>query len=102
MFVTEPKNAKKLQKRAKNTTFNSKGKCNRKKRFGKSIKNRCCGYFQSQIEKKFKCTNGTYIKVPNDYRASQYDHTADDFIKKKLSDRMYKLSEWKFHLTTND
>ena len=93
MFVTEPKNAKKLQKRVKNTTFNSKGKCNRKKRFGKSIKNRCCGYFQSQIEKKFKCTNGTYIEVPNDYRASQYDHTADDFIKKKLSDRMYKLSD---------
>lgn len=46
MFVTEPKNAKKLQKRTENTTFNSKGKCNRKKRFGKSIKNRCCGYFQ--------------------------------------------------------
>ncbi len=31
--------------------------------------------------------------MPNDYRASQYDHTADDFIKKKLSDRMYKLSD---------
>jgi hypothetical protein len=92
LFVTEHKNAKKLQKRAKNTTFNSKSKCNRKKRFGKSIKNRCCWYFQSQIEKKFKSTNGTYIEVPNDYRASQYDHTADDFIKKKLSDRMYKLS----------
>jgi len=27
--------------------------------------------------------------VPSDYRASQYDHTADDYIKKKLSDRMY-------------
>lgn len=93
IFVTEPKNAKRLQKRAKNTTTNSKGKFNRKKRFGKSIKNRCCGYFQSQIEKKFHNTNGMYIEVPNNYRASQYDHTIDDYIKKKLSDRMYKLSD---------
>ena len=33
---------------------------------------------------------GTYIEVSNDYRASQYDHTADD---KKLSDRMYHLAD---------
>jgi hypothetical protein len=91
VFVTESKNAKKLQKRAKNTTTNQKGKINRKKRFGKSIKNRCPGYFQSQVKKKFEITNGVYIEVPNDYRASQYDHTADDYIKKKLSDRMYQL-----------
>lgn len=93
MFVTEPKNAKRLQKRAKNTTINNKDKINRKKRFGKSLKNRCPGYFQEQIENKFCNTNGIYIEVPNDYRASQYDHTANDFIKKKLSDRMYKLSD---------
>ena len=43
IFVTEPKNAKKLQKRAKT------GK--RKKRFGRSIKNRCPGYFQSQAKR---------------------------------------------------
>ena len=92
-FVTEPKNAKKLQKRAQKTTVNRKGKINRKKRFGKSIKNRCCGYFQSQIEKKFSNTNGVYIEAPSDYRASQYDHTADEYIKKKLSDRMYSLSD---------
>ena len=36
---------------------------------------------------------GTYIEVPNDYRASQYDHTADDYIKKKLSGRMYHLAD---------
>ena len=90
-FVTEPKNASKLMKRAKETTKNSKGKFNKKKRFGKSIKNRCSGGFQSTVEKKFKVTGGTYIEVPNNYRASQYDHTADDYIKKKLSDRMYKL-----------
>ena len=31
------------------------------------------------------------MEVPNNYRASQYDHTADAYIKKKLSDRLYKL-----------
>ncbi len=45
------------------------------------------------IEKKFKVSGDTYIKVPNHYRASQYDHTADNYMKKKLSDRFYKLSD---------
>ena len=80
-------------RRAKETTVNSKGKFNRKKRFGKSIKNRCPSGFQTTVEKKFKTTGGTYIEVPMNYRASQYDHTADDYIKKKLSDRMYKLRD---------
>ena len=92
-FITEPKNAGKLMKRPKETTKNAKGKYNKKKRFGKSIKNRCPGGFQTTIEKKFKVTGGTYIEVPNNYRASQYDHTADDYIKKKLSDRLYRLRD---------
>lgn len=93
VFITELKNAAKLAKRAKMTNVNEKGKINRKKRFGKSIQNRCPGLFQQQAEQKFVRTGGIYIEVPNDYRASQYDHTADDYIKKKLSDRIYKLSD---------
>lgn len=93
IFITEPKNASKLMRRAKETTVNSKGRFNKKKRFGKSIKNRCPSGFQTTVERKFKVTSGTYIEVPNDYRASQYDHTADDYIKKKLSDRLYKLRD---------
>ena len=80
VFITEPKNAAKLMKRAKETTVNNKGKINRKKRFGKSVKNRCPGGFQAAVENKFKTSGGTYIEVPNNYRASQYDHTADDYI----------------------
>ena len=93
IFVTEPKNAGKLMRRAKETTVNNKGRFNKKNRFGKSIKNRCPSGFQTTVEKKFKATGGTYIEVPNDYRASQYDHTADDYIKKRLSDRIYKLRD---------
>ena len=48
---------------------------------------------KTTIEKKFKVTGGAYIEVPNNYRASQYDHTADDYIKKKLSDRLYRLRD---------
>lgn len=92
-FVTEPKNASKLMKRAKEAAVNDKGRFNKKKRFGKSIKNRCPSGFQTTVEKKFKTTGGTYIEVPNNYRASQYDHTVDDYIKKKLSDRLYKLQD---------
>lgn len=92
-FITEPKSASKLMRRAKETTINNKGKFNRKKRFGKSIRNRCPSGFQTTVERKFKTTGGTYIEVPNNYRASQYDHTADDYIKKKLSDRLYRLKD---------
>ena len=93
VFITESKNAAKLMKRASKTTVNDKGKINKKKRFGRSIKNRCPGGFQAAVENKFKTSGGIYIEVPNQYRASQYDHTADDYIKKKLSDRMYKLTD---------
>lgn len=93
VFITEPKNASELMRRAEETTVNSKGKFNKKKRFGKSIKNRCPSGFQTAVENKFKVTGGVYIEVSNNYRASQYDHMADDFIKKKLSDRIYKLSD---------
>ena len=96
VFITEPKNASKLMKRAMETTVSSKGKFNKKKRFGRSIKNRCPGGFRSTIEKKFKVSGGTYIEVPNNYRASQYDHTTDDYIKKKLSNRMYHLTDGTF------
>lgn len=78
-------------RRVKETTKNDKGKFKRKKRFGKSIKNRCPSGFQTTIQKKFEATGGIYIEVPNNYRASQYDHTANDYIKKKLSNRLYKL-----------
>ncbi len=93
VFITEPKNAGKLMKRAKETTINKKGRFNKKKRFGKSIKNRCPSGFQIAIEKKFKVSGGTYVEVPDNYRASQYDHTIDDYIKKKLYERMYHLTD---------
>lgn len=65
----------------------------RKKRFGRSIELRCPGAYQATLERLFISTGGKYIEVPMDYRASQYDHTADDYIKKTLSQRMFYLQE---------
>lgn len=107
VFITEPKNAKKLQKRSKKTERQDKPsviqkpdgteqlvyKYKRKKRNGKSIKNRCPGYFQAQAKAKFERTGGVYIEVPVTYRASQYDHTCNKYIKKALSQRMYELAD---------
>ena len=94
VFITEPQNAKALQKRAQKTTINPKtGRYNRKKRFGKSIKNRCPGYFQAKVKAKFQSTGGKYIEVAKSFRASQYDHTCNDYIKKELSNRMFNLSD---------
>jgi hypothetical protein len=91
VLVTESKNAKRLHKRAKETTKNKNGKFNRKKRFGKSIGKRCPGGYQATLKQKFNNTGGIYREVPNNYKASQYDHTIDDYVKKKLSERMFKL-----------
>ena len=57
------------------------------------MKNRCPSGFQTAVEQKFKISGGIYIEVSNNYRASQYDHTVDDYIKKRLSERMYKLQD---------
>ena len=41
----------------------------------------------------FERTGGVYIEVPVTYRASQYDHTCNKYIKKALSQRMYELTD---------
>ena len=65
VFITEAKNAKKLMLRSKETTVNEKtGRTNRKKRFGKSVRNRCPGYFHSHVKDVFLLTGGKYFEVP--------------------------------------
>ena len=92
-FITEPPNAKKLQKRANpENPVDKNGRMKRKKRFGRSIKNRCPGYLQAKAKQLFESTGGMYVEVPILYRASQYDHTSDSYIPKKLSQRMYHLA----------
>ena len=97
VFITEPKKAERQDKpsviQKSDGTEQLIYKYKRRKRFGKSIKNRCPGYFQAQAKAKFERTGGVYIEVPITYRASQYDHTCNKYIKKALSQRMYELAD---------
>lgn len=89
--IIEKMNIQGLQKRAKETTINEKtGRFNKKKRYGKSIGNRCPGGFMGQLRKRFECTGGEYIEAKTwTFKASQYDHMIDNCNKKQLSKRWH-------------
>uniref|UniRef100_UPI00261AC355 hypothetical protein n=1 Tax=uncultured Mailhella sp. TaxID=1981031 RepID=UPI00261AC355 len=77
---------------------NGKKKVKRKKRktgFGHSIKNRCPGKQQQKIKQVFESTRGEYHTVDKNFRASQYDHELDEYIKKELSQRIHILGKSK-------
>ena len=101
VIITESGNAGKLQKKSKNverqeqTSIITDKRGNRKevqKRFGRSVLHRCPGQFQAEIKRKF---GDGYHEVPMMYRASQYDHELDEYIKKKLQQRFHKLPSGK-------
>ena len=80
-----------LAKRSKNTTINQNtGKINKKKRFGKSISNRCPGLMVSTLKNKFG--NGYHEVNTWEFKASQYNHITNTCIKKKLSQRIQELN----------
>ena len=79
-----------LAKRSKNTTINQNtGKINKKKRFGKSISNRCPGLMVSTLKNKFK--DGYHEVNTWEFKASQYNHITNTCAKKKLSQRIQEL-----------
>lgn len=84
----ETMNFKGLQARSKNTTINSKGKFNKKKRFGKSLANKAPAMFLTILKNKVESKDGRYIEI-NTYKvkASQYNHLNQQYNKKKLSQR---------------
>lgn len=97
VFVTEPGIANILKKKgipqSKEELADPKVKNKRRKHFGKSILNRCPGYFQSRAKQVFESTGGRYVEVSRNFRATQYDHTADIYTPKDLSQRVAYLSD---------
>lgn len=87
IFV-EDMSFKGLQRRAKETTINDRGKFNRKSRFGKSLLNHAPARFLTILARKLNYT-GKVLNTVNTqtFRASQYNHVTDDYVKKKLSQR---------------
>lgn len=87
-FYVETMNYKALQARSKKTTKNSKGKFNKKKRFGKSLANKAPAMFLTMLNQKLKYFGLELIKINTQkVKASQYNHFEDKFIKKQLYER---------------
>ena len=101
-FVVEDMSFKGLQRKYKNTERSDKvsdikqkdgsvkqiHKYKRKKRFGKSLNNRAPASFIAILLRKATLYGGNVYKVnTKSFRASQYNHITDDYIKPKLSER---------------
>ena len=87
-IYTEDMDYKALQRRKKMTTINSRGRFDRKKRFGKSLKNGAPAMLLGIIDRKLRYTGHVLLKVnTGTFRASQYNHVTDDYVKKRLSKR---------------
>lgn len=87
-FYVEDMNFKGLQKRAKKTEKNEKGKNKRKKRFGKSLANRAPAMFLTILDRKLGYFGKKLIKINTfTVKASQYNHVSDTYKKKKLYER---------------
>ena len=83
-----------LQKRAKKTTKNAKGKINRKKRFGKSLSNKAPALFLTILDNKLRYLGAELHRINTAVvKASQYNHVDDNYRKKELSERWAIIGE---------
>ena len=88
IIYVEQMNFKALQRKAKTSAVKENGKHTRRKRFGKSLQSRAPAQFCCILERKITALGGRYLEVDTrSFRASQYDHTAGTYTKKKLSRR---------------
>ena len=95
-IYTETMNFKALAKKStKPVELNEKtGKNKRKKRFGKSILDKSPSLFLTILENKLKFEGQTLKKVNTQtFKASQYNHIEDKYIKKPLSQRINKFED---------
>lgn len=94
IFYVETMNFKGLQKKSSKTEKNDKGKFKRKKRFGKSLGNKAPSMFLNLLKQKVETIDGEYNEINTwTFKASQYDHVIDNFIKKKLSTRWHVFDD---------
>ena len=77
-----------LQRRAKNTEKNDRGKFKRKKRFGKSLANKAPSMLLAIIDRKLKYFGEELIEINTfEAKASQFNHFDGTYTKKTLSQR---------------
>ena len=77
----------------KDGTVKTVNKFKRKKRFGRSMNRRSPSRFLSELKRKAESSGGAYAEVNAQiFKASQYNHVADECVKFPLSQR-FKLIE---------
>ena len=85
-----------LQKRAKNTEKNDKGRFKRKKRFGKSLANKAPSMLLTIINRKLGYFGEKLIEIDTfSAKASQFNHMTGEYHKKSLSQRWNDLNDVK-------
>lgn len=108
-IIKEPMDYKALAKRTKKpaerrdkpSTIHKKDgstrevyKFKHKSRFGPSIGRRAPGSCSAMLEQKMLRYGGEVLEISlKQYKASQYDHTCNKYIKHQLSDRCFLLSD---------
>ena len=91
-FITRTAKCKETTKRANPENSVDKWTYEAKKRFGRSIKNRCPGYLQAKAKQLFESTGGTYVEVPILLSCKSVRSHQILTFKEKLSQRMYHLT----------
>ena len=72
----------------KDGTVKQVRKYRRKKRFGRSVQGRSPGLYVATLKKKVESAGGQFIEIdPWKYKASQYDHAKDEYVKVPLRQR---------------
>jgi len=86
-----------LQARVKETTVNKKtGKFNNKKRFGKSLANKAPAMFLTILDNKLKWIGSGLKRIDTwKVKASQYNHSTDEYNKKELNERWNDFGKFK-------
>ncbi len=92
-IIAEPMAYKGLQRRAKETRVDERGRYVKKKRFGKSLANKAPAMFLTILGNKLQYYKKEihFVDIMQ-YRASQFDHTNGTYRKKPLSERFTVLS----------
>ena len=92
-LYVEKMHFKGLQRRARQAKVKENGKYASRKRFGKSLQARAPAQFCGILKRKLEALGGQYLEVDTrTFRASQYDHVTDTYVKKKLSRRHHAIN----------
>ena len=92
-YMSKKMNFAGLQKRAKNTEKNDKGKYKKKKRFGKSLANKAPSMLLTIIDRKLNYFGEKLTEInTSEAKASQFNHFDGTYTKKTLSQRWNDLN----------